>query len=255
MSLHTFSHADGLQWDARLKVFKTESSTEKYEGSFEYKNTSDKVIHFTKVKASCGCVVVKAPTKALPGETGIINFKAPIPNAGGVLHKLIRVDTDESDKIEYNLSLKVINTDKAKEPVKTMLKKESKVVESDPETKKTLVDKEFYKTKKQPVVVRKKRVKAYIRPENISPREKILEKLLANQVLRDKAKQATQKECPFVPQAINKGLFYDFQNMRIYTCCEECLIKVKKSPYHAIIKLAEKAQTPFIIGDEVQQDK
>lgn len=219
--------SQSLNWTNDSLDIQTKTSTEKHEASFEYKNTSKKTITFINIKASCGCILVEKPEKVEPGESGKIIFKAPIPYGGGSYIKSISVDTDETKEVEYKLTFKVTNTDpyvprKVKAPNKT------------PETKTSPV-----KPYTPP--------KGYTRPEKMTARTILVEKLMAKQTLARKKAYHLQEECPFLPLPIDKKLFHDYNGLRIYTCCEQCLILVKESPQHAIIKLAEKTQTPLEI--------
>lgn len=221
--------AESLIWTKQNLDIQSKTSPEKHEASFEYKNTSKKTITFVKINASCGCIVLDKPEKVNPGESGKIIFKAPVPFGGGSYTKSISVDTDETNKVEYKLTFKVTNTDpyvprKVKAPTRT------------PETKPS------------PAIPYKPQ-KGYTRPEKMNQRTILVEKLMAKQALARKKAYHLQKECPFLPLPIDKKLFYDYNGLRIYTCCEQCLILVKKSPQHAIIKLAEKTQTPLLIKD------
>ena len=85
----------------------------------------------------------------------------------------------------------------------------------------------------------------YLRPLKMSARDKIVEKIMAKQALIRGSNYLKQVECPFLPLGIVPHLFHDWNDLHIYTYCEECLVKVKESPEHAIIKLAEKGQTPI----------
>ena len=81
----------------------------------------------------------------------------------------------------------------------------------------------------------------------MTSRSLLVEKLLAKQALAKKSHYVKQDECPFLPLGIVPHLYHDWNGLRIYTCCEQCLVLVKESPHHAIIKLAEKGQTPVRI--------
>lgn len=223
------SYGQLLSWNKETLEIKSSTKPEKHEASFEFKNTSKKTITFIKIKASCGCVVVDKPEKVEPGESGKITFKAPIPYAGGAYTKTISVDTDESNKVEYKLSFKVTNTDpyvprKPRTPSRTPQTKPSPVKPYTPP-------------------------KGYSRPQKMTSRSLLVEKLMAKQTLARKKAYHPQEECPFLPLPINKKLYHDYEGMRIYTCCEQCLVLVKESPHHAIIKLAEKTQTPILVKD------
>ncbi|MCM8541268.1 MAG: DUF1573 domain-containing protein [Lentisphaeraceae bacterium] len=225
-------YAESLVWTKTELDIKTTSSKEKYEASFEYKNTSNKTINFVKIKASCGCIVLDKPEKVEPGESGKITFKAPIPYGGGSYTKSISVDTDETKEVEYKLSFKVTNTDPY---VPRKPKQTQKIVRNN--------DSKVPGTSVIPVK------KLYFRPQKLTPRALLVEKLMAKQALARKKAYHIQEECPFLPLPINKKLYFDYNGLRIYTCCEQCLILVKESPHHAIIKLAEKTQTPTLIKD------
>lgn len=82
----------------------------------------------------------------------------------------------------------------------------------------------------------------------------LVEKLMAKQALARKKSYHIQEECPFLPLPIDKKLYHDHNGLRIYTCCEQCLILVKESPHYAIIKLAEKTQTPTQINEVDKKD-
>ena len=182
-----FSQA--LTWDKTENKIETVTSTTKYESSFTYTNTSDKEIIFTKVKASCGCVLLSSPKKVGPGEAGKITFKAPVPRAGGTYRKSIKVDTDETDKLEYVLSLQLTNTDKPA-PRITSHTLSKKTDNGSANTKKT-------------------QGQGYVRPETMTKKALIAERLLSNRALRQKASYSKQDECPFLPLDINPKLFHD----------------------------------------------
>ena len=58
-----------------------------------------------------------------------------------------------------------------------------------------------------------------------------------------------QKDCPFKPEPIQKQFFHDHKDIRIYTCCPECLVVVKANPELAIRRLSEKNQRPILVKD------
>ena len=219
--------AQDLVWQTKEVSIQTTTSKEKKSGSFEYENKGANTIQFTKVKASCGCVLVDAPKEVKAGGKGSISFEAPVPVAGKTLTKTITVVTDESEESKCFLRIKVENTD---EPIK---------VERNSVTKPN-VEKSTTVRKKLPVK------KGYTRPATMNARAKLVESILAKQALNKKSAYALQKECPFLPIEINSELFFDYKDLRIFTCCENCLETVKKSPDYAIIKLSEKNQTPFV---------
>jgi len=224
----TFSlNVQGLDWDTKQLDIKSKTSSNNLEKSFEFTNSTKKVVKFIRIKASCGCILVEAPERILPGKSGKITFKAPIPLGGGSYTKSIQVDTDETTQIEYILKFSVTNTDPhiVRKPKNTKSEITTKIVE------KYIPPKE------------------YIRPAKMNQRLLLIEKLKAKQAISRKKTYYDQEECPFLPLPINKNLYHDFEGMRIYTCCEQCLKLVKESPYHAIIKLAEKTQTPSLIKD------
>ena len=215
-----------MDWNDTYLELKTKTQKEKLSASFKYTNKTDVEILFIKIKASCGCILVDAPSSVKPGESGVITIKAPIPFGGGSYVKTISVDTSETDNVEYNLKFKVTNTD----PFRQKALKNA----SSQRTKNELSQKIEPQT-------------GYDRPIKMTSRLLLVEKLLARQALARKEYYHTQEECPFLPLPINKNLFYDFEGMRIYTCCEQCLSLLKASPNHAIIKLGEKKQTPSLI--------
>lgn len=221
-------YGDSLSWGSKTVEIQTTTSKEKKSGAFHYENKSVKTIKFTKVKASCGCVLVDAPKEVKPGEKGSISFKAPVPVAGKTLSKRILVITDESKDSSYSLLIKVENTDKPVKIEKKTVQSNSKIL--------------------QPTSVIRKQVvkKGYTRPSIMNARTKLVEGILAKQALSKKSAFKLQKECPFLPLEINPELFFDYKGLRIFTCCEECLKTVRKSPDYAIIKLSEKSQTPLV---------
>ena len=208
---------------------KSKTTTEKYEAHFEFTNKSDKEIKFIKIKASCGCILTDSPESVAPGKSGKITFKAPVPYGGGKYKKVIKVDTDESEGIEYVLSFQMTNTD-------PYVPRKPKVEDNKPVTK----------TPDQRVLPKDR---TYTRPANMNRRARLLEQLKAQQALARKKSYHIQEECPFLPLPIDKKLFHDYNGMRIYTCCEQCLVLVKESPHYAIIKLGEKTQTPVLLKD------
>ena len=218
------ANAYSLDWVTKELEISTTTSKDKYEAHFEFTNNSAKEISFLKVQASCGCIIVNTPKTIASGKSGKITFKAPVPLGGGTYSKVIVIDTDETDKVEYTLKFKIKNTDprviRPPRIVQEPLKKAS--------------------PKYVPVT-------SYIRPAKMTARSLLVEKLKAKQALMRKRGYYEQDECPFLPLPINKKLYHDFEGMRIYTCCEQCLKLVKESPYHAIIKLSEKTQTPILI--------
>jgi hypothetical protein len=220
--------AGGLTWSETEQVLKVVTTTGKKTSSFTYTNSSDKDITFIKIKASCGCVLVDAPQVVKAGETGTLNFKAPIPRAGGTYGKSISVDTDEAGGIDYTLRFRVTNTDKPKIIPNAF---RAKQITSD---KASPLRKHSYRVPQ-----------GYTRPNDINKRALLVEKLMANQALSKKNLYSKQIDCPFLPLPISLKLFHDYNGLRIYTCCEQCLVRVKESPSHAIIKLAEKGQTPM----------
>lgn len=227
--------ADSLNWVNKELELKTKSVSEKYESKFEYKNTSGKTVKFIKIKASCGCVVVDAPKEVKAGEFGEIKFKAPIPRAGGKYGKALFVDTDEKDGIEYKLTFTITNTDPyiPRKPKKQTTEVSKTATNINPYTPNN----------------------GYQRPKELGRRALLVEKLMAKQALARKDSYYKQDECPFLPLPINPKLYHDFEGIRIYTCCEQCLLKVKESPNHAIIKLAEKTQTPIELKSLLESSK
>lgn len=229
--------ADLINWTSKDLELKTRTVPGKYESKFEYKNTSGKTVKFIKIKASCGCVVVEAPKEVKAGETGEIKFKAPIPRAGGKYGKALFVDTDEKDGVEYKLTFTITNTD----PYIPRLPKK----QTNEATKTSAVTNPYTPNS------------GYQRPKEMGRRALLVEKLMAKQALARKNNYYKQDECPFLPLPINQKLYHDFEGMRIYTCCEQCLKLVKESPYHAIIKLSEKNQTPILVNkvtDTIQNE-
>ncbi|MCH2208940.1 MAG: DUF1573 domain-containing protein [Lentisphaerales bacterium] len=221
-----------LEWEETKTVIKTASNNEKKMGVFKYKNTSNNVVVFKEIKASCGCVLVEKPESVQPGESGIISFKAPVPRAGGQYQKTITIETDEEENQKYLLILRLINTDKAEKVLIPVLSQNGK---RNSTFKRKIVDEPDHAKK------------LYTRPVKISARGILVEKILAKQALLKKGNYIKQDECPFLPLGIIAELYHDWNGLRIYTCCEQCLEKVRVSPYHAIIKLAEKGQTPIEI--------
>jgi hypothetical protein len=51
-----------------------------------------------------------------------------------------------------------------------------------------------------------------------------------------------QATCPVTQQSIDKKLYVDYQEKRIYVCSPACLAKVKKNPRKYVQKLAEMGQ-------------
>lgn len=199
---------------------KTDSSKKRIEGSFKLTNSSEKEVKVVSVKASCGCVLVNKLQKILPGQSATVSFEGPVPRAGGQYEKFIYLDTDEKEGIDYKLKFRVINTDKSKRKIQVI---------------------------KAPGVKNNHASYGYQRPKTMSERDLLMEKLLALKALQKKDRLSVQDECPFLPLGILPKLYYDFDGMRIFTCCEQCLVKVKESPHHAIIKLAEKGQKPVML--------
>ena len=58
-----------------------------------------------------------------------------------------------------------------------------------------------------------------------------------------------QTSCPFQGTEILKDLYVDYQDRRIFTCCEECLPLVKANPKLAISMLKTMGQYPPLIKD------
>jgi len=223
--------SQSLKFDDLDQTIESKTSTEKKEAYFTFTNSSNELIKFEKIKASCGCVLVEFPEEVKPGKSAKITFKAPIPYGGGKYTKFIYVHTNEKEGVNYTLKFTVINTDPYV-----------------PRTSKN-VDFKLNPKKEKNEIIPYLPSKGYIRPQRMTKRTLLVEKLKAKQALARKKSYYSQEECPFLPLPINKKLFHDFDGMRIYTCCEQCLVLVKESPYHAIIKLAEKTQTPSLIKD------
>jgi hypothetical protein len=59
-----------------------------------------------------------------------------------------------------------------------------------------------------------------------------------------------QTTCPVMGGEIDKSLFYDYKEKRIYVCCEGCVAKLKKNPEKYIKKLEKMGQAPIDIPQE-----
>jgi len=51
-----------------------------------------------------------------------------------------------------------------------------------------------------------------------------------------KAELKANDVCPMSGQPVDDGQFVEYQDMRIYTCCEKCLVEVKADPAAAADK-------------------
>lgn len=85
--------------------------------SYRFKNTGDKPLVVSDVKASCGCTVPEKPEKPImPGETGFILVKFNSENKPGEIHKTVTVTANTNPPFP-SLVLKgtVIGREKDKE--------------------------------------------------------------------------------------------------------------------------------------------
>ncbi|MBS1743641.1 MAG: DUF1573 domain-containing protein [Bacteroidetes bacterium] len=63
--------------------------------NYRFKNTGDKPLVITDVKASCGCTVPEKPEQPImPGDTGVILVKFNSANKPGEIHKTITVSAN-----------------------------------------------------------------------------------------------------------------------------------------------------------------
>ena len=53
-----------------------------------------------------------------------------------------------------------------------------------------------------------------------------------------------QVSCPYLRTPIKKEFYHDVQGMRIYTCCQPCLTKVRNKPQEALRLLTQMGQYP-----------
>ena len=58
------------------------------------------------------------------------------------------------------------------------------------------------------------------------------------------AETKPQKLCPVMNAAINKDIYYEYENQRIYACCKGCINKIQKDPAKYIAILKEKGEEP-----------
>jgi hypothetical protein len=52
-----------------------------------------------------------------------------------------------------------------------------------------------------------------------------------------------QTLCPITGKKIDKAVFVDAENVRIYCCCKDCIEKVKADPKAAIKKITDAGET------------
>jgi hypothetical protein len=231
--------ASGLSWDKTHKEIKVETKETKVSEIFTFTNESNEIITFKSVTASCGCIIVDAPQSIGIGKSGNIMIKVPVPMRGRSYSKRVYVNTLESEKLEYTLSFKVTNMTKASV---TRVPKSATAAEAPPKEKVVYT---IPKPGFTPVLPKNSTESFYQRPLKMTKRDLLMERILATQVLNKRREYKPQSECPFLPLPIKPNFHFTFQGMKIYTCCERCLVDVKESPYHAIIKLSEKGQMPL----------
>lgn len=66
----------------------------------------------------------------------------------------------------------------------------------------------------------------------------------SSEVKKDSAKTlSAQTICPVMGDKINKKLFVDYNDKRIYVCCKMCISEVKKDPEKYIKVLEDKGQS------------
>ena len=75
-----------------------------------------------------------------------------------------------------------------------------------------------------------------------------------NVLIKESVPLTIQTLCPFLETPIDKKLYYDFREVRIYTCCAPCLIKTKDNPSLAIKNLARMGECPVLIPSLNKQD-
>lgn len=204
----------GLDWIPKDLHLETTviAETIEYESKFIFKNSSNRIVNIVKIKPSCGCTIIDQKKKIFkPGESGEINFKVSIPENSTKFYKVIQVDTDESDKVEYNLSF-TINRPLKPGQKKITLKK-VKVVD---------LNKLLSKLGKDtPPIIRK--------------------------IFQNSKNFKIQVSCPYLRTPIINQYYHDAYGLRIYTCCKPCLSKVINNPNEAIIKLAQVGQFPVAL--------
>ncbi|MFN8729521.1 MAG: DUF1573 domain-containing protein [Planctomyces sp.] len=85
----------GLTFDTMMHNFGKIDDTTPVSHSYKVKNTSDKRISFTSVKASCGCTVPKAPQFLEPGQEGTIDITFNPAGRNGRELKTVTIITDD----------------------------------------------------------------------------------------------------------------------------------------------------------------
>ncbi len=86
----------GLQFDTMSHNFGKIDDTAPVSHSFKVKNTSDKRISFTSVKASCGCTIPKAPQFLEAGQEGTIDITFNPAGRNGRELKTVTIITDDA---------------------------------------------------------------------------------------------------------------------------------------------------------------
>lgn len=59
-----------------------------------------------------------------------------------------------------------------------------------------------------------------------------------------------QITCPFIDLPIKEKYYHEEMGIRIYTCCEPCLVRVKNNPGLAIKKLIKKYEIPSLVTEK-----
>lgn len=197
----TFSLSAQLKWDSLILENKLEDGLIPgvFYGEFKFQNIGKKPIEIISVKGWCSCAKITLDRYIYKeGEFGTIPYKISLVGKGANFNKNIRVTTNLGKT--YHLKFKMIF------PKKFEVAQLLSIV---PELK---IDIKYDTDKKI-----------------ITPKTKVPPS--ARKPLK------RQQTCPFQQKKIKRQFYVDYNGMRIYSCCQECLPAIKSKPELAISNL------------------
>lgn len=206
-----------LEWSPKQLDLSAKKNSSSYTGKFTFKNKSKKSVKIISIKPSCSCTTVELKKLEYgPEESGEIIFRVNFKSKSRLVKSKIEVDTNETQTVEYSLNIKV---------------------ERDIDISETF---EVVPPQKIDIVTLLKNLKG--------TNNKLTRKIFAKS-----QSYQSQKTCPYLRTPILKKYFHDALGLRIYTCCEGCLVKVKLNPHEAIAKLAAVGQFPEVFEKRKSQ--
>src|SRR6266480_343903 len=102
------AHAE-LRWEETSVELRPAFSDKQAVAHFKYENVGKIPVHFTSVKASCGCTTAQTQKDEVPpGEKGEITATFNIGGRTGTQVKTVTVETDDSAQAVTLLTLKTV---------------------------------------------------------------------------------------------------------------------------------------------------